>query len=89
LLVCCEHKHKHKHKYRDEGLTPKIPDDCPPLLAETMRMCWNKNHNQRPVSFLSLIDFEFILLFQNEKRKRRRKSEKDWNSVKCVLRSVL
>jgi hypothetical protein len=49
--------HEYKHKYRDEGLTPKIPDDCPPLLAEIMQMCWNKDPNQRPVSFLSLIDF--------------------------------
>jgi hypothetical protein len=53
-------------------LTPKIPDDCPPLLAEIMRMCWNKDPNQRPVSVLSLIDFEFILLFQNEKEKKER-----------------
>jgi hypothetical protein len=52
-------------------LTPKIPDDCPLLLAEIMQMCWNKDPHQRPVSFLSLIDFEFILLFQNEKRKKR------------------
>jgi hypothetical protein len=56
-------------------LTPKIPDDCPPLLAEIMKMCWNKDPNQRPVSFLSLIDFEFILLFQNEKRKKRESEE--------------
>jgi len=33
---------------RDEGLTPKIPNDCPPILRELMEMCWKKDPNQRP-----------------------------------------
>jgi hypothetical protein len=42
----------------DQGLTPKIPDNCPALLGEIMRMCWNKNPNQRPVSFIFVFDYE-------------------------------
>jgi hypothetical protein len=41
-------------RYRDQGLTPEIPEDCPEKLAQLMKMCWNKNPNQRPVSSLSL-----------------------------------
>jgi hypothetical protein len=41
-------------RYRDEGLTPEIPEDCPEKLAQLMKMCWNKDPNQRPVSPLSL-----------------------------------
>jgi len=33
---------------RDRGLTPKIPDHCPPLLREIMEMCWKKDPNERP-----------------------------------------
>jgi D-alanyl-D-alanine dipeptidase len=33
---------------RDQGLTPKIPDDCPPLLRQVMEMCWQKDPEQRP-----------------------------------------
>jgi serine/threonine protein kinase len=40
---------------RDQGLTPKIPDDCPPLLRQVMEMCWQKDPEQRPVSFLICI----------------------------------
>jgi hypothetical protein len=36
-------------------LTPEIPEDCPEKLAQLMKMCWNKDPNQRPVSSLSLI----------------------------------
>jgi hypothetical protein len=46
---------------RDEGLTPKIPEDCPPLLAEIMRMCWNKDPNQRPVSLFICLMIDFVL----------------------------
>jgi hypothetical protein len=35
----------------DKHLTPKIPNDCPPLLHELMEMCWKPNPNERPVSF--------------------------------------
>jgi hypothetical protein len=48
--------------HRDEGLTPKIPDDCPALLAELMQMCWKKDPNQRPVSSL----LNLICSFLNE-----------------------
>jgi phosphate/sulfate permease len=37
-------------KIRDEGFTPLIPEDCPPLLQEIMQMCWRKNPTDRPVS---------------------------------------
>jgi len=30
------------------GLTPKVPENCPPLLREIMTMCWNKDPEQRP-----------------------------------------
>jgi hypothetical protein len=40
-------------KYSDQGLTPEIPRGCPEKLAQLMRMCWNKDPNQRPVSPLS------------------------------------
>jgi hypothetical protein len=40
-------------QYRDEGLTPEIPRECPEKLAQLMKMCWNKDPNQRPVSSLS------------------------------------
>jgi hypothetical protein len=42
-------------EYRDEGLTPKIPKDCPQVLQEIMEMCWKKDPNQRPVSFILII----------------------------------
>jgi hypothetical protein len=29
-------------EYRDEGLTPEIPSDCPEKLRELMKMCWMK-----------------------------------------------
>jgi hypothetical protein len=38
---------------RDQGLTPKIPDDCPHLLRELMQICWKKDPNERPVSLFS------------------------------------
>jgi len=34
---------------RDQGLTPKIPNDCPTLLGKVMTMCWRKDPHQRPV----------------------------------------
>jgi len=40
---------------RDNFLTPKIPDNCPPLLRQVMEMCWQKDPEQRPVSFLICI----------------------------------
>jgi hypothetical protein len=39
---------------RDQYLTPKIPDNCPLLLHELMQMCWKKEPDQRPVSFILL-----------------------------------
>jgi hypothetical protein len=35
-------------KIRDEGITPKIPADCPPLLKQLMEMCWKINPKDRP-----------------------------------------
>ncbi len=37
-------------KIRDQGCTPSIPDDCDPVLAELMQMCWKVNPDDRPVS---------------------------------------
>jgi serine/threonine protein kinase len=53
IVAQCE-PHKNKNvleiavAIRDHGLTPTIPDDCPPLLREIMIMCWKKNPNERP-----------------------------------------
>jgi len=33
---------------RDNGLTPKIPKECPSRLRELMEMCWKKHPDQRP-----------------------------------------
>jgi len=33
---------------RDKGLTPKIPDNCPPKLRTLMEMCWKKDPKERP-----------------------------------------
>jgi len=33
---------------RDQHLTPKIPDDCPPMPRELMQLCWQADPNQRP-----------------------------------------
>jgi len=41
---------------RDQGLTPKIPEDCPPKLRELMEMCWKKQPDQRP-SFETICEF--------------------------------
>jgi hypothetical protein len=35
---------------RDQGLTPTIPNDCPPFVRQLMEMCWKKDPDQRPVS---------------------------------------
>ncbi len=37
-------------KIRNEGATPKIPEDCDPVLRECMEMCWKFNPEERPVS---------------------------------------
>jgi hypothetical protein len=50
-------------QYRDQGLTPEIPRECPAKLAQLMKMCWNKDPNQRPVSSLSI--FFSISIFSN------------------------
>jgi len=53
IVAQCE-PHKDKDlidvalQIRDAGLTPEIPSDCPPLLREVMKMCWNKQPEQRP-----------------------------------------
>jgi serine/threonine protein kinase len=33
---------------RDEKMTPKISDNCPPALADIMKLCWNPDPNERP-----------------------------------------
>jgi serine/threonine protein kinase len=38
---------------RDNFLTPQIPRDCPEQLRHLMQLCWHKQPDQRPVSFLS------------------------------------
>jgi hypothetical protein len=50
-------------EYRDKGLTPEIPSNCPQKLAELMKMCWKKEPQQRPVSFLSSFPLHYISLF--------------------------
>jgi len=35
-------------RIRDEGLTPKIPSNCPQKLHELMQMCWKLQPEQRP-----------------------------------------
>jgi hypothetical protein len=47
-------------EYRDEGLTPEIPSNCPQKLVELMQMCWKKQPQQRPVSFL-FVCFVFVI----------------------------
>jgi hypothetical protein len=38
--------------FSDEGLTPGIPENCPPVLEQLMNMCWKRDPNERPVSFV-------------------------------------
>jgi hypothetical protein len=45
-------------------LTPEIPEECPEKLAQLMKMCWNKDPNQRPVSSLSQSSQIFQSQFQ-------------------------
>jgi serine/threonine protein kinase len=33
---------------RDQHLTPKIPNDCPAILREMMKVCWQVDPDQRP-----------------------------------------
>jgi hypothetical protein len=47
-------------EYRDKGLTPEIPSNCPQKLVELMKMCWKKQPQQRPVSFLFVCLFLFF-----------------------------
>jgi insulin receptor len=49
-------------EYRDEGLTPEIPSNCPQKLVELMKMCWKKQPQQRPVSSLLFV-FVFVCSF--------------------------
>jgi serine/threonine protein kinase len=35
-------------KIRDQGLTPPIPEGCPPLYEQIMRACWKYNPDERP-----------------------------------------
>jgi hypothetical protein len=44
-------------EYRDKGLTPEIPSNCPQKLVELMQMCWKKQPQQRPVSIFLLFLF--------------------------------
>jgi hypothetical protein len=34
---------------RDHGVTPPIPEGCPPLYEKIMRACWKYNPEERPV----------------------------------------
>jgi hypothetical protein len=47
-------------EYRDKGLTPEIPSNCPQKLVELMQMCWKKQPQQRPVSFLFVSVSSFL-----------------------------
>jgi hypothetical protein len=47
-------------EYRDKGLTPEIPSDCPQKLVELMQMCWKKQPQQRPVSSIFCFCFFFL-----------------------------
>jgi hypothetical protein len=40
--------------FSDEGLTPTIPEDCPPLLRGLMQLCWKREPNERLVSFFKI-----------------------------------
>jgi hypothetical protein len=52
-------------EYRDKGLTPEIPSNCPQKLVELMKMCWKKEPQQRPVSsFLFVCFFHFTQTHQ-------------------------
>jgi len=33
---------------RDKARTPKIPEECPPLLRELMELCWKRQPEERP-----------------------------------------
>jgi serine/threonine protein kinase len=33
---------------RDNGITPKIPEDCDPCLRELLEKCWQLDPEQRP-----------------------------------------
>lgn len=35
---------------RDEGLTPSIPAECDPVVAQIMKECWHIDPLKRPVS---------------------------------------
>jgi hypothetical protein len=43
-------------------MTPEIPSNCPQKLVELMQMCWKKQPQQRPVSFLFVL-FRLFCLF--------------------------
>jgi serine/threonine protein kinase len=51
-------------EYRDKGLTPEIPSNCPQKLVEFMQMCWKIQPQQRPLSF-SLLFCLLILHLTN------------------------
>jgi hypothetical protein len=51
-------------EYRDKGLTPEIPSNCPQKLVELMQMCWKKRPQQRPVSFLFVFFCFFIPFYR-------------------------
>ena len=38
---------------RDNGLTPKLEFEVPPMLKQVLQKCWSMNPNDRP-------DFEWI-----------------------------
>jgi hypothetical protein len=56
-------------EYRDKGLTPEIPSNCPQKLVELIQMCWKKQPQQRPVSFLFVFVFVSVSSFYNKPNK--------------------
>jgi hypothetical protein len=48
------------HTSSERGLTPTIPNHCPPLLRQLMEMCWNKIPENRPVCISYL--FFYLLI---------------------------
>jgi hypothetical protein len=54
-------------EYRDEGFTPEIPSNCPEKFVELMQMCWKKQPQQRPVSFLFVSVSSFLFYTNTNK----------------------
>ncbi len=56
-MVSCERPYdgmRHEavaYQVMADSLRPKIPDRCPPFLANLIERCWHQDHTQRPDSF--------------------------------------